>query len=91
MKTIRNLLLVGILSILIAGCGREKSTRIIEVYSEQFNQDPFITDSPTIDTGEQITIKLCSNPSTGFQWSEIPENTQPEILYQDSHDYLIQK
>jgi predicted secreted protein len=75
---------------LIAGCGGGASDRDIEISCDDFYEETFITDSLTIDSGEQITIKLCSNPSTGFEWSDMPENTHPEVLSQDNHDFAIQ-
>ena len=89
MKNIRIILILGILSILISGCKDGAVKRDIEISCDDFNQQTSITDSLTIDSGELIKIKLCSNPSTGFQWSEMPENTRPEILAQDSHEFSL--
>lgn len=90
MKTIKLILILGAISILISGCGGDQSAQSLEVSCDEFNQEPFLADSITINSGDEITIKLCSNPSTGFQWSEEPENSNPEILSQTSHDYMIQ-
>jgi len=90
MKTLRTILILGTVSILISGCGSRKSIQEVAVACEEFNQQAFIEDSLTLNSGEEITIKLCSNPSTGFQWSEIPENDNTEVLTQSSHDFLIQ-
>ena len=90
MKIIRNSLILGILVILISGCGGGTSAGILEISCDDFTQEPFITDSITVNSGEEITIKLCSNPSTGFQWSETPEISHPDVLSQDSHDFIIE-
>ena len=89
-KTLRTILILGAISILLIGCGGKESIREIGIGCEEFNQQAFLEDSLTVNSGEEITIKLCSNPSTGFQWSEIPENVNTEILSQISHDFLIQ-
>ncbi len=90
MKTLKTILILGLITIAISGCGGEKPGQSLEIGCDQFNEAAFITDSLTVNSGEEITIKLCSNPSTGFQWSETPENSHPEILSQDSHDYQIE-
>ena len=87
MKYLKTILFLAMITILISGCGGGKSAGNLEVSCDEFNQAPIITDSITVNSGEEITIKLCSNPSTGFQWSETPENSHPAILSQDSHDY----
>lgn len=91
MKTLRTIMLLGTISFLIAGCTSEKPSPTIEVSCDEFNQDAFRTDNLTVDSGQLITIKLCSNPSTGFAWSEMPEFNGPEILSQESHAYSIQE
>jgi inhibitor of cysteine peptidase len=90
MKTIRTIFVVAMMTILIAGCGEGISGPSLEISCEQFYEEAFLTDNVSINSGEEITIKLCSNPSTGFQWSDSPENSHPEILSLDSHDYQIE-
>ena len=90
MKTLRTILILWAVSILITGCGSRKSIQEIEIGCEEFNQHAFIEDSLILNSGDKISVKLCSNPSTGFQWSEISENVNTEILSQTSHDLLIQ-
>lgn len=83
-------LILGIMVLLVSGCGGEPSAGIIEISCDEFTQRQSISDSLIIDSGQEITIKLCSNPSTGFEWSGSPENTNPSILTQDNHEFLIQ-
>ena len=35
-----------------------------------------------------LTVILCSNPTTGFQWSESPEISDPTILQQLDHEFI---
>lgn len=90
MKLIRTVLILGAIAFLIYGCGGEKSARTVKIGCDEFTQNPFIIEYITINSGEDIIIELCSNPTTGFQWSENPDNTNPKILSQESHDFLIQ-
>lgn len=87
MKYLKTLFILGLITILVSACGDGKTGQSLEIGCDQFNPEAFITDSITINNGEEITVKLCSNPSTGFQWSETPDNSHPEILAQNSHEY----
>ena len=90
MKITKIILILGAVSVLISACGAGKSALGVEISCGEFDQEAFITENLTINSGEEFTVKLCSNPSTGFQWSEMPENANPEILSQSSHDFSIQ-
>ena len=83
-------LILGIVVLWISGCAGEPSAELIEISCDEFTQKESISDSLIMDAGQEITIKLCSNPSTGFEWSETPENTHPSILFQAGHEFLIQ-
>jgi predicted secreted protein len=90
MKIIKIILILGVVSTLISGCGAGKSALDVEISCGEFEQEAFITNNLTINSGEEFAVKLCSNPSTGFQWSENPGNNNPEILSQSSHDFSIE-
>ena len=40
----------------------------IEITCEQFNQNPNATSEFQATVNQMIIVKLCSNPTTGFQW-----------------------
>lgn len=42
--------------------------RQIEISRDQFNKNPNATSELQATVSEMIMVKLCSNPSTGFQW-----------------------
>jgi inhibitor of cysteine peptidase len=35
-----------------------------------------------------LTVTLCSNPTTGFQWSENAEISNPQVIAQTEHKFL---
>ena len=37
------------------------------------------------EVGDKITVKLCSNPTTGFQWAY--ETTVEDVLKEEDHDF----
>jgi inhibitor of cysteine peptidase len=41
----------------------------------------------TVAAGESFTITLCSNPTTGFQWWETAQISNPGILEQTWHQF----
>ena len=41
-----------------------------------------------IKSGNMLTIKLCSNRTTGFQWTEKANVSDPAILQQIEHRYV---
>jgi len=62
--------------------------------SFEFSCDSFIENnhislsySPEIEIGDSITVTLCSNPTTGFRWSESAEISNQSVLEQISHGY----
>jgi len=41
----------------------------VEISCDEFNENPHnIRNEFQIEIGDKITVKLCSNPTTGFQW-----------------------
>ncbi|MFC2056555.1 protease inhibitor I42 family protein [Chloroflexota bacterium] len=47
--------------------------------------------APEVETGDTLTITLCSNPTTGFQWSELANIIDKDILEQVKHEYTPPK
>ena len=58
----------------------------VDISCEEFRENPNgITDDFQIETGDKITIKLCSNPTTGFQWNY--EMSGDDALMEEDHDF----
>ncbi len=43
--------------------------------------------SPEMEMGESLSVTLCSNPTTGFRWSEFADISDPTVLEQVDHFY----
>ncbi len=41
-----------------------------------------------VQVGETFEVKLCSNPTTGFQWSEEAQISAPAVLQQEDHNFI---
>lgn len=63
------------------------SENIVKEYScEDFSENPTgLADDYNISTGDKITVKLCSNASTGFAWAY--EMTGDAAIKEEDHDF----
>jgi inhibitor of cysteine peptidase len=41
-----------------------------------------------VEAGDLLMVTLCSNPTTGFSWSETANISDTSILEQVSHEYI---
>jgi len=80
------LMVIMLLPLLVIGCGGNGSTtfeRTLDDFTAQNN----IVQSVTLNAGDTLTVKLGSNPSTGFDWEEAVI-TNTAIIEQVFRDYL---
>jgi len=76
---------VSILVILLLACApAAKPAPVVTVTCEQFSKTPNIVQDVTATVGSTITVTLCSNPTTGFQWGEKAEISNAQVLKQTS-------
>jgi len=59
----------------------------VTVTCDEFTENHFISKTIEISVGQMFGVILCSNPSTGFQWSETAEIDDPTLLQQTHHYY----
>jgi predicted secreted protein len=59
----------------------------VEISCDEFTENPnsIIRNEFQVEVGDKITVKLCSNPTTGFQWDY--ETTTENILKEEDHDF----
>ncbi len=92
------LLLVGIL-LLVGGCTDEPPVppvipvtptqySSISIPIEEFPNPPYIEAVMHAVVGEELTVTLGSNPTTGFQWLEDAEISDESIIKQVSHEFV---
>lgn len=58
-----------------------------ELTCEMFQEQPHHSGDIVLGVDGTLTVILCSNPTTGFQWSESPEINDPTVLQQVDHKY----
>ena len=71
-------------SLLLLSCVTSKLITL-EISCDQFNATPNAISEFTVAIGDKITVKLCSNASTGFKWDY--EITGDDVLMEEDYDF----
>jgi predicted secreted protein len=77
-------LAIAMLAVMLGACAPAGP---IEIDCDAFYQDPNQVSQVALRAGDEITVRLCSNPSTGYQWTEEAEIGDTDVLVQQSHAY----
>jgi predicted secreted protein len=73
------------MSILLFACSGKGS---IEVSCDDFQEDHHRTEDIEVKVGDEFTMTLCSNPTTGYQWSKGAVISAIGIVGQVGHEYV---
>ena len=57
----------------------------VDITCDQFNENHHTRNEFQVEIGDKIRVKLCSNPTTGFQWEY--ETTVKNVLKEEDHDF----
>lgn len=81
-------LVCAIISLLpfLSGCGEPA---IIRVECDEFTEQKNVTRQIEIWPAYAITVYLCSNPSTGFSWSESAVISDQSVVRQTYHEFMV--
>jgi predicted secreted protein len=60
----------------------------VTVTCDQFSGQANIVQDVSIKMGNRVVVKLCSNPTTGFQWSEKAQIGDAKVLEQKSYKFV---
>ena len=78
-------------ALLLAACGaptRSSSKAWVEVSCDDFYNNYHINQTLEVQAGEMFTVKLCSNPTTGFKWLEEAQISARSVLKQEDHKFI---
>lgn len=78
-----------VLSGSLAACSGGGGASDLTATCDEFAEDHSITQTTEATVGDEITISLCSNPSTGFGWED-PVIGDPAVLEVVSSEYREQ-
>jgi len=57
----------------------------VEVSCDQFNTNSHAKSDFQVEIGDKINVKLCSNPTTGFQWTY--HISGGNVIKEEDHDF----
>jgi predicted secreted protein len=60
----------------------------VEVTCDVFDQQPHHSADVQLGADGTLTVILCSNPTTGFQWSQTPQIGNQTVLRQVDHRFV---
>jgi inhibitor of cysteine peptidase len=77
------LLAAGLMAIPVAaesdeGVAMPDGATTVSVFCDAFAAQPAVVEAVTVALGTPVVLSLCSNPSTGYRWSE-PESSDPAV------------
>ena len=80
------LMMLTILTLLMTSCVITSRDTHVEISCDDFAEHPAsIRNDFRIEVGDKIYVKLCSNASTGFEWSY--EMSGDEAVMEEDHDF----
>ena len=77
-----------VFSILLVACAAPSQKAWVEVSYDEFNDNPHVNQMLEVQVGETFEVKLGSNPTTGFRWSEEAQISDTAITTQESHEFI---
>lgn len=76
------------LALTLFACAPTPGQASVGVSCDDFYQQQHITEEIEINADDSLTVTLCSNPTTGFQWSESAQISDQSVLEQVSHAFI---
>ena len=69
----------------LAACVPSAGVTSVAVSCDDFGAQPNVTRQMTAAAGNLFTVTLCSNATTGYQWPESAQISDPTVVQQLSH------
>ena len=76
------------ISLLLAACSPAIKQASVEVSCDDFMKDKHVNKEVEVAVDSSLTVTLCSNPTTGFQWSESANIGDQAVLAQVDHEFI---
>ena len=71
--------------LLLSSCIVTSHDYNVELSCEKFDENSHNISKFEIEVGDKIRVRLCSNPTTGFEWDY--ETTIENVLKEEDHDF----
>ncbi len=84
---------VALISVFLFGCSQSPGLEFmqdatVERTCEMFQEEPHPSGDVVLGVDGTLTVILCSNQTTGFQWSESPQISDLTALRQVGHEFV---
>jgi len=79
---------LAVFAVFLFGCSTASRQASLEVSCDDLMSQNHITREATVKSGEEFTVTLCSNQTTGFAWTETAQISDQTVAKQTSHQYL---
>ena len=83
-----NVILMCVMVAILLAVSACSSETALNVTCDDFMKNKHISRETAVAVGDSFTVTLCSNPSTGFQWSESAQIGEQAILQQTNHQLV---
>jgi len=78
-------LMCAMVAILLSLCACSPA---IDVSCDDFTDLQHISQEVEVTVDDPFTVTLCSNATTGFQWTESAQISDPTVLQQTNHEFV---
>ena len=75
-------------STFLIACTSAPKEASVEVSCDDFYKQAAIGEEVEVAAGDSFTVTLCSNPTTGFQWSESAQISDASVLQQEDYKFV---
>ena len=79
------------ISLSFLACSPAIKQASVEIPCNDFYEQPHISQEVEVAVGDSFTVTLCSNPTTGFMWSESAQISDQTVLQQTDHKFEAPK
>ena len=79
---------IAVILLCLPACSSASQQTSIEIPCDDFYKKQHITEEAEVAVDGSFTVTLCSNPTTGFQWSETAVISDQTVLQQTGHKLI---
>lgn len=80
--------IITAISTLLFACAPAPKQVSVEVSCDEFMQQQHISEEVEAAVGDSFIVTVCSNPTTGFQWSGTAQISDQTVLQQIDHEFV---